>query len=386
MPFGAFAWLVRGTVWMAGVGTLTLLLASGATWRLDTALYDQHLRYWPYAPGNDLVIVAIDSKSLNAVGRWPWPRSVHARLVDRLAAAGVRAIGMDVTMPAADTGQPENDHLLAQAMRREGKVVMPMFAESADLGGPIEEMLPIPALAEQAAAIGHVDVAKDPDGLVRGAYLRAGLGRAYWPALALALYGLGQPAAQAQRPLPGMRDPSPDDASPYLWKRDNYVLLRYAGTAGRFGRVSYSDVLDGSAPAALLKGRSVLVGATAEGMGDIIQTPISAMPGVEYQANIYESLRRGLLVTPLGFLGQFLLGSGMLALPLLLYGLPGFRRAWRAALAAVVLILALDLCLLRIGYLWWPPAGCVLVIGAGLAGWHLFVRRAAAGADAAEQA
>lgn len=375
MHFSPFAWLVRCVAWMAGVGMLTLLLASGVTWRFDTALYDLHLRHWPYVPDNDLVIVAIDSKSLAALGRWPWPRSVHARLIDRLGAAGVRDIGMDVTMPTADTEHPENDQLLAQAIRRNGKVVMPMFAEPADLGGPLEEMLPVPPIAQSAAAIGHVDVAKDPDDLVRGAYLRAGLGRAYWPSLALALHQLHQPASHGE--LPGMSDPDPGDASPYLWMRDNYVLLRYAGVAGSFGRVSYSDVLDGNVPAELLKGRSVLVGATAEGSGDIIQTPVSTMPGVEYQANIFESLQRGLLITPLGFLGQFLLGGGVLALPLLLYGLPGFRRAWRAALAAAMLVLILDLCLLRAAGLWWPPVGCLLVIGTGFIAWNLFTLRIA---------
>ena len=65
--------------------------------------------------------------------------------------------------------------------------------------------------------------------------------------------------------------------------RDNYVLLRYAGPTGTFGTLSYIDVLNGRVPANLLKDRWVLVGATAKGLGDILQTPDSPMPGVEYQ-------------------------------------------------------------------------------------------------------
>jgi len=360
MPFSAFAWLVRGMVWLAGTGLLTLLIASGMTTQADNAIYDLHVRYWQYTPDNDVVIVAIDPKSLDALGRFPWQRSVYARLIDRLTADDVRGIGMDVTLSSPETGNPQNDTLLADAIHRNGKVVMPVFAEAVDLGGTLQEALPIQSIAQSVAALGQVDVAKDSDEQVRGAYLKAGLGSAYWPSLALAVYQLGQVAPTT--PLPGLRDPSSNDASPYLWMRDNYVLLRYAGRTGKFGSLSYIDVLDGTVPASLLKGRWVLIGATAQGLGDIIQTPDSAMPGVEYQANVLESLRRGMLVTPLNFLGQLALASGMLILPLLLYGLPGFRQTWQLLLAAVILALVLCLGLLRMFYVWWPPAAYLLVI------------------------
>ena len=373
MRFNPFMCLVRSMLWMVGIGLVTLLLASNMTARFDTALYDLNQRYWHYTPDSNVVIVAIDPKSLAELGRWPWPRSIHAHLLDHLTAAGVRGIGMDVTMSAAETDHPENDQMLVQAIRHSGKVVMPMFAEATDLGGPLGETLPLPMVAQSVAGIGHVDVAKDADGLARGAYLTSGLGQPYWPSLALALYELEHPLHPEQ--LPGLRDPATDDASPYLWMRDHYVMLRYAGPAGSFGRVSYADVIDGSVPAALLKGHWVLVGATAEGMEDILQTPEGLMPGVEYQANVLESLQNGSLVTPLSFLGQFMLGGAVLMLPLLVYGLPGLHRMWRAALASAVFVLALSLCLLRVFYLWWPPVGCLLIMGFGFGGWSLFALR-----------
>ncbi|HEY0197855.1 MAG TPA: CHASE2 domain-containing protein [Rhodanobacter sp.] len=359
--------------WMAGIGVLVLLLASGATRRWDNALYDLHLRHWSYPPDSDVIIVAIDPKSLDELGRWPWPRSVHAKLIDRLHAAGVQVIGMDVVLSSDDTGHPEQDQLLGESMHRAGNVVLPVFAESVDLGGQLQESLPVTTILRQAAGIGHVDTAKDEDDMVRGAYLKAGLGRPYWPALALAVYDFGRPASN--KPLPGLRNPDPDDASPYLWMRDDYVLLRYAGPAGSFGRVSYVDVLDGTTPAELLKGRSVFIGATAEGLGDMIRTPPSIMPGVEYQANILESLRRGMLITPLGFLGQLALGSGTLALPLLLFGLRGFRSMWRSAVVATLSAIVLSIFLLRTCQLWWPPSACLLIIGTVLACRMLFVVR-----------
>lgn len=370
MPPRAFAWLVRGMVWMAGVGALVLLMVSGLTVRLDNAFYDLHARYWRYTPTNDVVIVAIDSKSLDEIGHFPWPRSVYAQLLDRLTADGVRGVAMDITM-ATPSNDPKNDELVAAAIQRNGNVVLPVFAEAVTLGGPLQEALPVTPIAQSAAALGQVDVAKGDDELVRGAYLKAGLGSPYWPSLALALLQRGHSPLSV---LPGMRDPLRDDASPYLWMRNNYVLLRYAGPAGTFGRLSSVDVLNNRVPVSLLKDRWVMIGATAEGLGDILQTPESAMPGVEYQANVFESLKHGLLVTPIGFLGQLVLGSGMLALPLLLYGLPGIGRNWPLLLLSTVLALALSVTLLRTSYLWWPPMSCLTVLVLQFASWKLLTR------------
>lgn len=364
-----FAWLVRGVLWALGAGLLVLLLASGRTTRMDHALYDLHMRHWSYVPGDDPVIVAIDMRSLATLGRWPWPRAVHAQLIDRLTAAGVRGIGMDVTVSEPDAAHPQNDTALATAVAHSGRVVLPVFAEARELGGMPEEIEPISAVAKTAAALGQVDVPVDDDQIARANYLKAGLGTPYWPALGLALLQLDQPAAAS--PLPGLRDHGSSPRSPYLWERDNLVLLHYAGPDGTYGRVSYADVLDGQVPPSLLKGKLVLVGATAEGLRDIIDTPDGPMPGVEYQANVLESLRRGLAILPLNLAGQCLLGAVVLMLPLVLYGLPGLRRAWRAAGVAMLGCLLLSVLLLRLAHLWWPPSACIVLVLAGAVLWEL---------------
>jgi CHASE2 domain-containing sensor protein len=346
-------------------------MVSSITVPLDNALYDLNARHWRYTPDDHVVIVAIDSKSLDEIGRFPWPRSAYAQLIDRLTADGVRGIGMDITM-STPSNDPANDEQVAAAIRRSGKVVLPVFAEAVSLGGPLQEALPISSIAQNVAALGHVDAPKDSDERIRGAYLKAGLGSPYWPSLALALLQLGHAAPHGE--LPGLHDPIRNDGSPYLWMRDDYVLLRYAGPIGTFGVVSYVDVLNNRVPVSLLKDRWVLVGATAEGLNDILQTPDSAMPGVEYQANVLESLERGMLVTPLGFLQQFVLAGAMLAVPLLLYGLPGIGRNWALLLTSMALVLAVSIVLLRACYLWWPPVSCLAVIAAEFIAWQLLMR------------
>lgn len=47
-------------------------------------------------PGPEVVIIAIDDKSIDKIGRWPWSRSVHARMVDILSEGEARVIGFDI--------------------------------------------------------------------------------------------------------------------------------------------------------------------------------------------------------------------------------------------------------------------------------------------------
>ena len=66
--------------------------------QLERQLYDWRFRVrGPTAPGDQVVLIAIDARSIDALGRWPWPRTVMAALIDRLAEADVAAIGMDIS-------------------------------------------------------------------------------------------------------------------------------------------------------------------------------------------------------------------------------------------------------------------------------------------------
>jgi CHASE2 domain-containing sensor protein len=376
MMVAALPLLKRALAWVVGFAALVLLIASSATQHVDNMLYDTHMRYWSHPTSDEVMIVAIDPQSLAKLGNWPWPRSVHAQLVKRLTEAGVRGIGVDITMAEADINHLDNDHQFASAIHQNGHVVMPVFAEAADQGGVLEEVLPTPEITRNAATLGHVDASKEADGVTRGIYLKAGLGQPQWSAFALALYNTGNP--NPLQTLPGLRRPLEQLASPYQWVRDNYVLIRFAGSTGSFDQVSYIDVLLGRVSPELLRGRWILIGATAAGLGDQLTTSASGinnpMPGVEYQANILESLYNGNLITPLNLPTQLLISSLMMGLPLAIFGLPGFRRLWQVALLALAATPLLSLLLLRAFAIWWAPGCCLLVTVLGLAA-HMALRR-----------
>ena len=152
--------------------------------RLDLVAYDNvepMFRAEALAPTS--VVVAIDEATLSALGRWPWNRSVHAALIDRLSAAGVAGIGMSILFPESAPGDAE----FARALAASRRVVLPVAPRAGDdADGGIAELLPVPQLASNAAALGHVDVELDADGLARRTFTRAGSSSAHWNALALA--------------------------------------------------------------------------------------------------------------------------------------------------------------------------------------------------------
>ena len=124
-----------------------LLLSLNLLQRLDLVIYDLHADLLSRAPHEDVRIVAIDDKSLQALGRWPWPREVHGELIEKLTAAGARAIGMDLLFNEADYRDPQSDHLLAEAMAASDRVVLPLSIRAKTrLPGSWLKYYPLPSL------------------------------------------------------------------------------------------------------------------------------------------------------------------------------------------------------------------------------------------------
>ncbi|MEX0681716.1 MAG: adenylate/guanylate cyclase domain-containing protein [Balneolales bacterium] len=124
------------------------------------------------ASDSPVVLVSISNQADQEFPEtWPWPRSYHARLVDNLNAAGVRAIGFDVIFMQPDTYDPLNDTLFAEAIERHGNVVLAGDIR-VDLRGQDSEMIrfmPPYHLLQEASPNpwGYVSSPMDEDGSVR---------------------------------------------------------------------------------------------------------------------------------------------------------------------------------------------------------------------------
>ena len=90
-----FSWLPGGLA-AAFVIVVGRLISSTAYAPVELMLYDRVMRATPATPAADVVIVAIDDASIAKLGEWPWPRDVHASLIDHLTSAGARVVAFSV--------------------------------------------------------------------------------------------------------------------------------------------------------------------------------------------------------------------------------------------------------------------------------------------------
>jgi adenylate cyclase len=210
---------------LAAVG----LSLSGFAETVELKTYDWRVRQTTadhLSSSSPVTVVAIDDESVRRmeplVGRWPWPRLVHALVIDYLAAAGARAVVYDVLFAEGDrrtfmvgetewTGQ-ESDEALVESTRAAGMVVHAAEAASsgardaaralpidvsvlpertAHMGavacveGRPQTVLPFPALARAAAGVGHSLMVYDADGPLRRVVPLVSVERADGPAVVL---------------------------------------------------------------------------------------------------------------------------------------------------------------------------------------------------------
>lgn len=348
----------------AALVLLALVLGMGSwTWRLDQAVYDTALSLSPRAAPQGIVLVTIDEVSLRQLGRWPWPRALHATAIQKITEAQPKAILLDVLLSEPDP-DPTQDQALALALQRSGKVVLPVTFE-ATAQHRLRELQPVPLLRAQAR-LAHADAELDVDGVLRWAPLHAGIVPARHPHMAQALLDL---AGESRHPAIQPQSAPASGAEPALsanpaWRRDDRVLVRFTGPPGTVRRVSFAALLRGEVPPDTFKGQYVLIGATAIGLGDWYQTPVSglsqAMPAVEIAANLLNMLRTGDWIRPVPPLGVGLASAGLVLLLML-----GFVRLspYQALLLSLTSTVGVGLAagvLLSTAGLWFAPSTFML--------------------------
>jgi EAL domain-containing protein (putative c-di-GMP-specific phosphodiesterase class I)/CHASE2 domain-containing sensor protein len=236
---------------------------------LENRLDEARNAIGPKRVSGDIVVVEIDARSLAEIQAWPWPRSIHGRMVDRLREADARQIVFDIdfSSPATDPGQ---DRAFAAAMARaRGRVILPALLENANEAfGERMEALPAPLLRPHAR-IGSIWLNLDDDLVARNLPYSVEILGERRPSLAAFLAG---------RPSP----------------RSGTVRIDWAYDRTSFETISYSDVLVGRFPAGFFARKNVIIGATSSTLGDRFTVPNHGrIPGVFIQATAAETIRPG---------------------------------------------------------------------------------------------
>jgi serine/threonine-protein kinase len=406
--------------WVAGVAvlvaTVALHLSADVIGTLERRFYDFASTSTPRQPSDRIAVIAIDDQSIANIGRWPWQRDVHAKLIDLLTAAKAKTIvhtalflepqadpGLvyirkikDALALSTEAGLPneaigsliaeaesalDTDAVLAASMQRAGNVLLPAvftlgepqgkadqplpdFAQKSaldDLNGfslsALRSQQPIAQLGNVAAGIGHLNQVSDVDGAVRAEPLLVNYyGRAL-PSMALlaATKSLNLNTSDIR-----LNVGESVQLGKLRIRTDEAALMLpqfYRSRDGKpaFAVDSFYDVLSGKIPASKYVDKIVIIGATAAGVG--VQFPVPGYPALspaETVAHITSSILSEHFIVQPSWSVWASLGAFLLVAAYVLAALPRLSAGQAAAmtLALFVVLLGLEFGLLAAASTW----------------------------------
>jgi PAS domain S-box-containing protein len=279
---------------------------------VDNRLIDWRYQVAQREATGDLVVVQIDQASIDE-NHWPFARSLYADLLDRLFAAGAKDVTFDIDF-SSPRGDPEDADLAAALERYGDQVVLPEYKVQKRVGGSetFRYIQPLPEFRAHVR-LASANVAPDGGGVIREMDIADLWPSGFVPRLSALISGM--------------------DRRPF----DSF-FIDYGIDYRSIPQFSFADVLHGNVNAAAIRGRHVLVGASAPGIGDSF-TPVpvwSNLPGIFVHALATESLLQGRDLHRMPALPEYL-GT------LLILFLAGARFrvwSWRSGLAGALVIIA----------------------------------------------
>lgn len=278
-----------------------------------------------------IAYIEIAEDSLDAIGRWPWPRHYHAVMTHILKEWGAKDVMFDMIF--SEPGDSFDDGALAESIQQAGNVYLPVVleAKSKNEAGWVKPLL---QFQKHAEGIGHINIFPDADGIVRRVDPQLTFGGESYQQIAIKMANDEVEKQGDKREIPFPRD------------RNGNLMINWAGNwEETFRHYSYVDILKsyeaikvGKKPLVKpseFKNSFCLIGLTAIGAGDIKATPISsAYPAVGVHANVMNSMLTRQFIYPASRQDNALVMLGIALLSLLC--LMPFRRL-KSLVACVVL-------------------------------------------------
>jgi adenylate cyclase len=296
----------------------------------DNKFYDFRMKRHldPKFMSKDITIINIDDYSLQKIGSWPLPRTIHAQMIRKLNHFGAKVIGLDIIFPekspVCGVSSPDKDFAKAiEEFQSSGNRIYMAYTmtdnfEDAYPEAPLEifddivdsqssssanmsEMrvsrytFPTKALLESKVGLGYINNNNDSDGIFRHYPLVANNETIYYGSLAYNVYN----AFVAQKPKVRISNDGTGIASvngkEMEMNNRGEVKIRYKGGAENFSSVSLFDLINAKNDDPIIRkkiqDKMIFVGSTALGAHDLRPTPLdSKMPGVYAHANIAEML------------------------------------------------------------------------------------------------
>jgi CHASE2 domain-containing sensor protein/class 3 adenylate cyclase len=310
-----------------------------------------------------IVVIAIDEKSLQKYGQFPWQRDRYIPLLNALQKSRPAAIGFDIKF----VDRSDKDAEFAQAIEQSGNVVLARAWD--DLGNPL---VPVAKLSEAASNQGHISRQVDGDGITRKVPIWINSEEFSLPSLGLAMIEVSN-LNQTKKPI-FLPQPRTYQTFQNIWLNWPGTVVYSLNNSQQSSPMTYSfvDVAEGKIPSEKFTDKFVLIGFTAIGLTDPLRTPYNTEPptsGVYLHAAVIDNLlnKRWLQILPdiqefgllifLAFAASCLFfGSDLKTRIILIFILP---IAW-LAIATLVFVV----------YQWWipiaAPIGTMLMAAVGL--------------------
>lgn len=282
-------------------------------------------------PGNDIVIIDIDEKSLHAIGQWPWERNTVSRMIQNLSAAGAGIIGLDIVFSEEDKTSPHRfahqlhitqmlpnyDLQLADTIEKTPTVLGYIFNFDEAFNSDrsvlpdipaifIEKNLPphnyllepngllsnLEVIQKSGYSSGFINNVPDASGSIRSVPLIMRYQESVYPSLAFEMFRIAMDAQKV------VIEYSPTGVSSIHagrvavpTDRNGRMYLNHRGPGKTFPYISASDIVNNTFDPKKIEGRFVLIGTSAYGLMDLRSNPFdNIIPGIEIQATLIDNL------------------------------------------------------------------------------------------------
>ena len=296
--------------------------------------FDLYQKVFVEKKDSDVVIIDIDEQSLGKFGQFPWNRRVFAKILDQLNIHNPKAIGFDIFFTEKDKQSPEaiiksyglipSDVADIQNLKSPDDIFSEKLKESKSIIAVLGSNVPshsnydrkakarflskggdpknftysyphsigsLEKLEKNVKGLGSISFLDQLDGIIRSLPLIVQFDKKIYPTMGLEMVRVGSKQKNIYVELNevGIQRIS---ARPHKVESDpnGIIWIKYK-KSNKDQFISAGDVYDGKFQSDFFKDKYVLIGASAQGLFDLVKTPLGVtIPGVEVHANVIENI------------------------------------------------------------------------------------------------
>ena len=282
----------------------------------------------------DVIIIDIDEKSLGKFGQFPWSRSVFAKIIENVSASNPKAIGFDIFFSEKDKQSPEeiikayslipqdvselqnikgHDEIFREQLEKSKSVIAVLGSTVPSHGthdrSPKARFLSkggdpknftysypysigsLEKLEKSAKGLGSISFLDQTDGIIRSLPLVVRFENKLYPTMGLEMVRVGSNQKNLYVEMNEVGINRISSRPHKIYSDPNGIIwIRYKKSL-KSQYISASSVFDGKFDEEIFKDKYVLIGASAQGLFDLVKTPLGVtIPGVEVHANVIENI------------------------------------------------------------------------------------------------